>query len=283
MSDDTTGVALRDHLDEVLAGVTPSPTLLDDVRAAHHRRSRRRATVVAFGSALGTAAATAIVVWGPTFAGAPGDGGGHRHSQPAPLASPSYSSPSYPPPQPREKWFHGPYAYGRPTSDVATFPLAAREQDPANSRRTLLVWYAATEAEYCVRDILQSPDDPYGDADGRSGGGCTLVPAQGPTRTNVRESSETCTRWAYVVGMIAPDTARVEARGIGGPTPAVTVRQIRGAPAPVFVVVDASAPTFVFRYLDAAGHQVGYRLMTHHIPGGATRCVPTVPTPTPSG
>ena len=281
MIDDPAGTALREHLDDVLSGVRPHPFLLENVRAEHDRRSRRRAMAMASGSALTAATATAVVLWGSTI-----DLGHHvggHHTQPTPLASPSY-----PPAQPDERWFAEPYALPRPSGEIARIALPSEDNDPANSRRTLLVWYNAPKDTFCEHDIVQSPDYPEGSerAGGGSSGGCSAIPPSNPRHTGLVSGSENCKgdSWLYWFGVVGADAPTVEVRGVGGPDPQVTTQQLDGAPTPFFVVIDATAPVLEFRYLAADGHLVREQLERHSLArGGATYCGNPTPTPTPSG
>jgi len=292
MIDDPTGLALREHLDAVLADVVPQPSLLDGIRADYDRRMRRRAAMLAGGSALTAAAATATVLVASNVGAA--DRGVAPGTEPSASSSPSVS-PTYPPPQPPERIFTGPYAFARPSGEIATFPLALHQNDPADSRRTLLVWYNAPEDVFCATDILQTSSDPGGGGTG-GGGGCSATPTSKIRRSGLVLGSENCPNggWGYWFGVVGADTATVEAHAIGGPDPTVTVRRLDGAPTPFFVITDVHASVIDFRYLDADGNEVGHQQSTlpqPAIPGSCSTVTgpipnpnPTpTPTPTPSG
>jgi len=288
MTDDPTGLALREHLDAVLADVAPRSSLLDGIHDEYGRRMRRRATVVAGGSALTAAAATATVLVASNIGAA--DRGVAPDTEPSASSSPT-DSPTYPPPQPPERIFTGPYAFPRPSGEVATFPLALDQNDPADSRRTLLVWYNAPEDSFCASEILQTSSDPGG---GGGGGGCSATPTQKIRRTGLVLGSENCANggWGYWFGVVGADTATVEAHAAGGSDPTVTVRQLDGAPTPFFVVtdIDIHAPEIDLRYLDADGNEVGHQQQTLPHPASPGSCTTMTgpilnpnPNPTPSG
>jgi hypothetical protein len=279
MTDDPTGLALRDHLDEVLAGLAPDPSLLHSIRAERQRRLRRRTAVLGCASVLTAVTATGAVLWGSLVAGER-DGGRPTPLASAPGPSPSESpssapSASYPPAQPNEQWFTGPYAFPRPTGEIVRFPMQLEERDPSDSRRTLLVWYSAPKDTFCAMDLLQTRDHPDGEPS--SGvGGCSAAPSVQPRHTNIVNASESCGRIAFpfVFGVLGDDATTVKAYGVGGPDPDVTLRPLDGAPTSLFVVVDATAPALIFRYLDADGHVVREQnLRNHHnLPGEPVNC-----------
>lgn len=250
MNDDAGGLALRDHLEVVLADVAPRPSLLADIRAEHQRRLRMRAVGLGVGSAVTAAAATAAVLLVPAL-GADGD---HRGGQPVPL-----DSAAYPPAQPAEKWFTRPYPLPRPSGEIAQYALPAQERDPAGSQRTLLVWYNADKDAYCAHDIVQTAANPEGSDDPSTTGGCSANPPITMRRTGLVMGSVNCKKqgWEYWFGVLVPGATTVKVDGVGGPDPAVVVRRLDGAPRSFFLVIDPAAPTMVFRYLDADGHQVG--------------------------
>ncbi|MDQ1747636.1 MAG: hypothetical protein QOD07_1899 [Frankiaceae bacterium] len=254
MTDDATGLALRDHLDGVLAGVVPSATLLDTVHAAHHRRVRRRAMALSSGAALTVAAATAAVVVGAA-GGAPTTPD-HKAHQPIPPAS----APSYGTPKPQERWFAGRFAFPRPSGEVAVYPVHPERKDPADTRRSLLVWYSAPAKMYCAHDVLQTPDHPDGDDGPTSGGSCAALPQSMPPRTLLSSFGGECGSFEFVLGIVGVDAPKVEARAVGGPNPDVIIRRLDQAPAPFFLVVDAKAQALMMRYYDAGGHFLRYQM-----------------------
>ena len=254
MNDDTTALALRDHLEHVLAGLAPQPSLLTEIHHRHDRRVRRHALALSTGAALTVAAATAVVLIGA--ASGASTGGDRKRHQPTPLAS----SPSYSTPKPQESWFTGKIAFPRPTGEIAVYPVQSWKSDPTNSRRSLLVWYDAPARTYCAHDILQTPDNPDGDPGPRSGGSCAAIPRTVTLRTELASYAGACGGFEYVLGLVGPDAPKVEARAIGGPNPDVIVRRLDDAPMPFYLVRDAKAQALMMRYYNAAGHFLRYQM-----------------------
>ncbi len=283
MIDDPTGIALRDHLDDLLAGVRPHPSLLDNIRTEHHRRSRRRAIAMASGSVLTSAVATAVVVWGST-AGVVhhGHGGGGRTPQPVPLASPTY-----PPAQPDETWFSA-FGLPRPSGQIARFTLPPDDNDPPDSQHTLLVWYNAGKDTFCAMDIVQTAQYPQGSRlAGGGGGGCSDSSPGHTTHTGLVTSSESCNRdyWPYLFGLVGANAPVVKVHGVGGPDPELIVKRLDGAPRSFFIVIDATAPALRFDYFASDGHLVRQDIERHGGlgPNAPVDCHQPVPTASPPG
>lgn len=292
MTDDPTGVALREHLDEILGGVTPSPALLDGIRAGYDRRMRRRATALACGSALTVAAATVAVLLTPTVGNSrqTTHPGGRPSVGPTPTVT-APVPPDYPPAEPSEKLLTGPFAFPRPSGEIARFRMNHEPGDRAGSRRTLLVWYNAPKDVFCAVDVVQSPDDPNAQRGATYGGGCSLEPAPTTWHTGLVTGSEACDGkyWHYWFGVVGANTATVKAHVAHGPDPDpdVIVGHLDGAPRSFFVVIDVPAPTtkpaIVFRYLDANGRVVGEqtRIIDNH--GDPRGCAAPRATVSPGG
>jgi hypothetical protein len=273
MSDDRAGLALREHLGDVLADVMPRPTLLDDIHAAHQRRLRRRASLLAAGSALTVAAATAAVLWTTTTTG----GHGLVRTKITPAASPSYG-----PPKPLEEWFTSSFPLARPTGEIVAIPLSSDVLDPADSKRSLVVWYNAGQDVFCSGEVVQDRDHPDGWRGAGGGASCTDNARHRPWASQITSGASNCQGTRYWFGVIGVDAPKVEVTGVGGPDPTLTLRGLEGAPSPFFVVTDIKAPAVLFRYLDAHGKLVRQVTdPTHHAPDCGP--LPVVPTPTPSG
>jgi len=269
MSDENTGLALREHLEHVLAGVQPDPMLAQHVRSQHRRRVRRYQAGIATGSALAVAGIVAATMW---IGSATGSG---TVVHPMPLASEGSptptptAAPSYPPAEP-QKFADGHYPLPPPTGEILRFPLRSEPNDPPGSQRTLMVWHNADTNDYCADSTVQTPEHPTGGGGGSAGGGCagTTSPDE-HLLSGLVLASPACgdESWSFIFGVLGRNAVKVTAEGVGGPDPEVVTRRLDGWDMSVFLVLDAEAPTVVFHYLDADGHEVRHQTQGH---GAAT-------------
>lgn len=271
MSDESTGLALREHLEHVLAAVQPDPMFVDSVRAQHRRQVRRRQAFAAAASALAVAAVSAAAWW---IGSAAGSG---KTPAPTPLASES-STPTpagYGPAQPMESWFTGSYPLPRPTNGIAQLPLHSYAIDSPGSKRSVLVWYSADTESYCAHSIVQTPEHPEGYEGESSTGGCSDDAKGVRLGAGAVSSAQACgsESWSFVFGVLGADADRVTAEGLGGPDPKIAVRKLDGWRYGVFVALDVKAPGVLFHFFNAAGHEFRHQQIGSASPPSLpTRC-----------